>query len=107
MPVITHRINDSSSRPALIGLIANFPYKGSVAGAAVKHAIPFAPRSGDGVTPLWPGGLPPGYVVQAVPSTPCVVTIGNKTSKGFDVVLTPLSDAVSIKDGTLDIAILA
>jgi len=105
--MITHRINDSSSRPALIALISNLPYRGSVAGVSVKVPVTFAPKSGDGVTPLFPNGLPSGYGVQITPSQPCVVSVANKTTKGFDVTLTPLGDAVSLKDGTLDIAILA
>jgi len=105
--MITHRIHDTRSRPALIALISNLPFHGSVAGVRVKVPVVYAPKSGDNVTPLLPNGLPAGYVVQIVPSQPCAVSVANKTTKGFDVTLTPLGDAVSIKDGTLDIAILA
>ena len=108
MPTITHRLTDTNSRSALIAIISNVAFKGSVPGAAVRIPVHFDPVSGDGTTRLYPSGLA-NYVPQvSVNSTrACAVTISEKGPKGFTVTLSPLSDRDRVADGALDVAILA
>jgi hypothetical protein len=47
------------------------------------------------------GSLPPNYMVHVTPSQAAMVSVTNKTSSGFNVVLTPLA-TVTLAAGTFD-----
>jgi hypothetical protein len=52
------------------------------------------------------GSLPPTYMVHITPSQPAMVSVTNKTSSGFSVVLTPLSTA-TLPAGSFDCLVIA
>ena len=64
-------------------------------GAAVTTAVSFPA-----------GSLPPNYLVHVTPSQAAMVSVTNKTSSGFNVVLTPLS-TVTLAAGTFDVLVIA
>jgi hypothetical protein len=49
-------------------------------------------------------GFPRAYTVSVTPSQPCVVSVTDKTSSGFNVVLTPLSGTIA--KGSIDVMVL-
>jgi hypothetical protein len=51
------------------------------------------------------GELPDRYSVAVCPSQPCVTSVTRKTSRGFDVVLTPVSESATLKAGTIDVSV--
>ncbi len=103
MPIDVHtleQIDGSSflrSDRVVVGAIpAQANAAGSGAGASVTTAVAFAPYS-----------LPPAYSVQITPSQPALVSVTNKTSSGFNVVLTPLSSSTTLAAGTFDVLVVA
>jgi hypothetical protein len=45
------------------------------------------------------------YVIQVTPDQACAVSYDNKSTTGFDVILTPLSGGVTLAAGTMDIVV--
>jgi len=53
------------------------------------------------------GGLPANYRVHVTPNQACFVSVTNKTTAGFDVVLTPVDGTTTIQAGTFDVTVEA
>ena len=53
------------------------------------------------------GRLPNAYAVMVTPSQNCLDYVANKTSSGFNVVLTPSPAAATLAAGTFDVVIIA
>jgi hypothetical protein len=72
---------------------------GGGAGQAVTTAVQFVDRYGTGL-------LPAQYVVSVTASQSAFATVTNKSSNGFNVVLTPPS-GVTLAAGTFDLVVIA
>jgi hypothetical protein len=95
-----HKLVDSQSMPITIARtfsVANAA--GGSNGAAVTTAVSFTDRFGAGL-------LTANYVVSVMPSQAAWATITNKTTSGFNVVLTPPA-TVTLAAGTFDCVVLA
>jgi len=96
-----HRLVDNQSMPIIIGSVFNVANAaGSGAGAAVTTAVCFTDRYGTGL-------LPPSYSVHVTPSQAAFVTITDKTSSGFNVVLTPSASGVTLAAGAFELTVVA
>ena len=71
---------------------------GSGAGSAVTTPVAFNDLLGN-------SELPTNYTVLITPSQACMASATNKTSSGFDVVLTPPS-GVTLAAGTFDVVVI-
>ena len=103
-----HFLVDQQSRQMNVTTLPAIANASGGTGAAVTTAVSITSLvSGDGVSPMSPGGvLPPGYVPMAIPSQAAFVSIINKTNTGFNVVLTPTTSSASISAGTFDVLIV-
>jgi hypothetical protein len=73
---------------------------GGGAGASVSTSVQFTDKYQQ---PQLPQSL--AYIVTVSPSQPCVATITNKSSSGFNVVLTPLNNA-TLSAGSFDLMVM-
>lgn len=82
------------------GCIMQIPNLANDAGGGAGQAVTVSVEvSGD-------PGLPEDYSVLVTPDQACAVHWENKTSTGFDVVLTPLSGSATISAGFIDVTVL-
>lgn len=58
-------------------------------------------------TPVAMTGLPASYAVHVTPSQDATFYVTNKTTAGFDVVLTPRLAANTLAAGTFDVVVIA
>lgn len=45
------------------------------------------------------------YTIEPTASQPCSFSYANKTTSGFDIVLTPLSSGATLSAGTIDVVV--
>jgi hypothetical protein len=92
------RISDNNGSLHIVAFVAGVANAAGAASAAVTTPVSFVGAFG---APLLPGN---GYAVNVTPSQPCFVSVTNKTTSGFNVVLTPLSGQ-SIAAGTFSVSV--
>jgi hypothetical protein len=84
----------------VVAAIYNYPNPSGATNAAVTVSL--------SLKDVWNNGLLPGdngvgrYTASVTPSQACFASVTNKTTNGFNVVLTPLSGN-SIAAGTFDV----
>jgi hypothetical protein len=92
-------INVDGNAQMIYGARANVANAaGAGAGDAVTTALTFEDQYGNGT-------LPPEYSVVVTPSQACMVSVTDKTTSGFNVVLTPASG--TLEAGTFDLVVVS
>jgi hypothetical protein len=92
------RIADNNGALHIVAFIASVANASGAPSAAVTTPVSFTGLYG---APLLPAN---GYAVNVTPSQPCFVSVTNKTTSGFSVVMTPLSGQ-SIAAGTFSVSV--
>jgi hypothetical protein len=95
---------NQAQKTVLVALAGVANAAGSGAGASVTVPIAFTDQYGTGLLPS--GNGTQNYSVQITPSQACLVAITNKTSSGFNVVLTPTSSGATLAVGTFDVVVV-
>jgi hypothetical protein len=85
-------------------IVFSVPGVANVAGGGDGDAVTITSLSAYFTDAYGTGLLPPVYSVQVTPNQACSASVTNKTSSGFDVVLTPAS-GVTLAAGTFDVLV--
>jgi hypothetical protein len=99
MPFKPSTISSNDGASHLAPLVASVSNPSGATGVAVTLNVPL------------PAGMPPTpsdggrYVISALPSQPCFVSVSSRSTTGLTIVLTPMNNTTAIVAGFVDVII--